>query len=86
MKSADKIAWTQTGARRIENRYQNFMIRIFDTLTLLGYKYVIDIGKSSLFIKTGEPIIYSSHMLVDTTYFDGRVVVELQVVVGERLR
>lgn len=79
LKSADKVVWTQTGARTIENRYQNFMVKVFDALTLLGYRYVIDIGKGGLFVKTGEPIIHSSHLLVDTAYHEGKVVVELQV-------
>ena len=55
------------------------MIRMFDGLNTLGYKYVIDIGKSSLFVKTGEQILYSSHLMLDQSVFDGRLVYELQV-------
>ena len=43
---------------------QNHMLNIFDTLTHVGFKFVIDIGKANLFIKTGEPRKYQMMMMM----------------------
>ena len=58
--------------KRIENRKQNYMLKVFDILNKAGYDYVTAQYRTHLFIKKHQiPTVPLTWLLLDPCYFDG---------------